>query len=85
MAKGLDKQKNDKKKGKTLKEKRAAKKEKKKQFFVEDYYYLVDLGPSLKSILKNNIIPVTELTKAKIENIFKRKLSILSLSFQSII
>ena len=27
MAKGLDKQKNDKKKGKTLKEKRAAKKE----------------------------------------------------------
>ena len=33
MAKGLDKQKNDKKKGKTLKEKRAAKKEKKKQFF----------------------------------------------------
>ena len=84
MAKGLDKQKNDKKKGKTLKEKRAAKKEKKKQF-LEDYYYLVDLGPSLKSILKNNIIPVTELTKAKIENIFKRRLSILSLSFQSII
>ena len=33
MAKGLDKQKNDKKKGKTLKEKRAAKKEKKKQLF----------------------------------------------------
>ena len=33
MAKGLDKQKNDKKKGKTLKEKRVAKKEKKKQFF----------------------------------------------------
>jgi hypothetical protein len=30
MAKGLDKQKNDKKKGKSLKEKRAAKKEKKK-------------------------------------------------------
>ena len=47
--------------------------------------YLVDLGTSLKSILKNNIIPVTELTKAKIENIFKRMLSILSLSFQSII
>jgi hypothetical protein len=30
MAKGLDKQKNDKKKGKTLKEKRAEKKAKKK-------------------------------------------------------
>ena len=30
MAKGLDKQKNEKKKGKTLKEKRAAKREKKK-------------------------------------------------------
>jgi len=30
MAKGLDKQKNKKKKGKTLKEKRAAKREKKK-------------------------------------------------------
>ena len=71
MAKGLDKQKNDKKKGKTLKEKRAAKKEKKKQFFVEDYQYLVDLVPSLKSILKNNIIPVTELTKAKIEIFLK--------------
>ena len=85
MAKGLDKQKNDKKKGKTLKEKRAAKKEKKKQFFVEDYCYLVDPGTPLKSNLKNNIIPVTELTKANIENIFKRRLSILSLSFQSII
>jgi hypothetical protein len=31
MAKGLDKQKNDKKKGKSLKEKRAAKKDKKKK------------------------------------------------------
>ena len=31
MAKGQDKQKNEKKKGKTLKEKRAAKKEKNKQ------------------------------------------------------
>jgi hypothetical protein len=30
MAKGLDKRKNEKKKGKTLKEKRAAKREKKK-------------------------------------------------------
>ena len=35
MAKGLDKKKNVKKKGKTLKEKRAAKKEKKRSFQVK--------------------------------------------------
>ena len=43
MAKGLDKQKNEKKKGKTLKEKRAAKKEKKKQFLFLKMSYLVQL------------------------------------------
>ena len=37
MAKGLDKKKNVKKKGKTLKEKRAAKKEKKKSFKRDDF------------------------------------------------
>ena len=34
----------------------------------------------LKSILKNNKIPVIELTNASIENIFNKRLSILSLS-----